>query len=676
MTKATLEQEVFKEHALKRFKLSAFWYCLGIVVAVALAAEWTVAEINEEGSVKLAKEEIYESSVKTQIDQRWYVTEIPESENALKKIIDELHKKALTPRKTFEYRKRANSVFIWVYHDKQTAENTRDFGGDWLGMSAKAPTDKNNKVTINSVRLAKQLQPPEVRFGLKEQVRKDIYLEMFNTYRLVLDQAEKEFPNDWVKQNDHYEKLVQNFKDKLMKQHTLNEDQLDLIFSEGTSEGFSSRPMKLPEQDNSVASDEIIDCEGAAATTQFCLDKEEAFELRARIEVLYPSLKELPSPPWNEDEYLAAETIYNDGVQLYRDEYFGDAVAKFDAALKSFTTLETTFKKSASDKRTAISDYLASSDYGTALTELDTLMKWFPEDQELVQLQVEATQGRDLIPLVNDLDVHLSSGNFVAVQEILEQIPTGYHQQTVAQAKKSLEAHRVDTAFNTAMTESFSNVQDENWVLAQQNLATALRIRPNSTVAQELLADVDTNHRLAKIDELTQHLSDMVTAELWEEALTAIEKLKNLEVSDERDYSDLVTELTDYIALEAQLVKYETINLDELDSRMRQDIQDLLDKTAYLNKFARTMPKRQSLVDRFTLYNTPIEVKILSDNATTVSLRPGTEIGSFHSKTLKILPGTYEIIGTRRGYKQVVHNLEVQPNSEAMEVEVECRARF
>ena len=81
-------------------------------------------------------------------------------------------------------------------------------------------------------------------------------------------------------------------------------------------------------------------------------------------------------------------------------------------------------------------------------------------------------------------------------------------------------------------------------------------------------------------------------------------------------------------------------------------------------------------MDRFTQYTTPVEVKILSDNTTTVRIRPGRELGAFHAKTVKILPGSYEVIGIRRGFKQVVKQLEVKPGSDALEIKVECRDRF
>ena len=107
-----------------------------------------------DGLVKLAKEEVFDSWTKTQIDQRWYVTEMPESEAALKNIIEALHQQVLTPRKTFKHVNPANVIFIWLYVDKETAE-FEPFGGDWLGMSRQFKEDSKNEISIASARLKK-----------------------------------------------------------------------------------------------------------------------------------------------------------------------------------------------------------------------------------------------------------------------------------------------------------------------------------------------------------------------------------------------------------------------------------------------------------------------------------------------------------------------------------------
>ena len=422
--------------------------------------------------------------------------------------------------------------------------------------------------------------------------------------------------------------------------------------------------------------EELIDCEGEAANTQFCIDKEEAFELRARIELLYPTLEEISSPPWEEEDFLSAITNFNKGVDLYRDEYFGDALPKFKTALDTLTELEETFHTAAENKRTAIDGYLNNSSYETAVAELDTLLEWFPEDLDLVRLHESAMQGQQLTPILEELQDYVATGNFLEVEELLPQFPDGYYKDEISQVRTSLEAHRQETSFNSSITTAYERIEAEEWSLAEQVLESALLIRPNSTVAQELLAEVSEHKRLDQVDELLRNVWDAISGEQWEDVLVNIEGLEELDVNEEYDLSSVVEEVDELLALEAELIKYEDFDFSDLNDQKRQDIQLLLDKTSHLNDFDRTQSNRQALEDTFKKYSTPVELTIRSDNRTKLRIRPGKEIGSFRSKTLEILPGTYEVIGTRRGFKQVTHKLEVKPDSEAFEIKVECRARF
>lgn len=422
--------------------------------------------------------------------------------------------------------------------------------------------------------------------------------------------------------------------------------------------------------------EELIDCEGEAATTQFCIDKEEAFELRARIELLYPTLEELSSPPWEEEDFLSAVTNFNKGVDLYRDEYFGDALPKFKAALETFTELEETFQTTVEDKLAAIDTLFENSSYDIAVTELSTLLEWFPEDLDLVKRRGEATQGQQLKPLVEELQEYVSTGNFQEVEKLLPQVPDGYYEEDISQVRASLEVHRQKTSFNASMTAAYERIEAEEWFLAEQVLNSALLIQPDSTVAQELLDEVTENKRLDQVDELVKKMADAMNTDRWEDVLVNIEEVEKLDVNEEYDFAIVVEEVDELLALEAELIEYRDFDFSKLNDRKRQDIQLLLDKTDHLKEFDRTQPIRQSLKETFTKYSTPVEVTIRSDNRTKLRISPGKEIGSFRSKTLEVLPGTYEIVGTRRGFKQVTQKLEIKPDSEPIEIKVECRARF
>lgn len=191
----------------------------------------------------LAKEEIHDGPIKTQIDQRWYVTEVPNDETALKVLVQQLHDQALKPRREFKYHNPANAVYLYVYSDKETAEISQ-FGAEWLGMSMMSAADseegKANQIRINSPRLAKQLQDPEIRDGMEESKRREIYLEWGKGINDALKPAWKENADGLMDLDmDLHDELEQKYLDQLSEKHGITGEQLYNILMEGIGEGFN-----------------------------------------------------------------------------------------------------------------------------------------------------------------------------------------------------------------------------------------------------------------------------------------------------------------------------------------------------------------------------------------------------------------------------------------------------
>ena len=192
---------------------------------------------DEDMKAELAKEEIYDKPVKTQIDQRWFVTEVPESEQELEELIEKLHEKA-SARRGFKHHNPPTNIYIYVYQDKETAENT-EMGADWLGMSAKSFNDRTNDVSLNSSRLKKLQQPSEMRDGLEESKRKEIFEELKNSEQRAMKESQTTRANGIVDLDyDKYLDLKDKYQAELLKQHGITEEQLNKIAIEGVSEGF------------------------------------------------------------------------------------------------------------------------------------------------------------------------------------------------------------------------------------------------------------------------------------------------------------------------------------------------------------------------------------------------------------------------------------------------------
>ena len=69
---------------------------------------------------------------------------------------------------------------------------------------------------------------------------------------------------------------------------------------------------------------------------------------------------------------------------------------------------------------------------------------------------------------------------------------------------------------------------------------------------------------------------------------------------------------------------------------------------------------------------TPLTVTLVSDNMTDVSVYKVGKLGSFETHELDLRPGTYVVIGSRPGYRDVRLEVRVAPEVDMQPVVVRC----
>jgi hypothetical protein len=85
---------------------------------------------------------------------------------------------------------------------------------------------------------------------------------------------------------------------------------------------------------------------------------------------------------------------------------------------------------------------------------------------------------------------------------------------------------------------------------------------------------------------------------------------------------------------------------------------------------------RQRLDELKTLVDaarTPVKVMIESDNLTEVAVYKVGKLGRFTTRELSLRPGSYTVVGSRDGYKDVRQKIIVKPRRKALRVTVICR---
>lgn len=197
---------------------------LGKTAALAAGVTYTIVDEN-----------IYDKPIKTQIEQHIVVSGVPTKAELEAEILKRY--RAATARRGFRYYNPATNIYIYVYGTEQQA---RAGQGLWIGMIAKGFSDKGEpRVLINEERLAALSQAHEVRFGLSEQRRKQVFREIVSAEDRATRDAMARVPDSQIMKQIALEReLGKNYKSKVAQQYGLTNDQLLKITVEGVKKGW------------------------------------------------------------------------------------------------------------------------------------------------------------------------------------------------------------------------------------------------------------------------------------------------------------------------------------------------------------------------------------------------------------------------------------------------------
>jgi tetratricopeptide (TPR) repeat protein len=221
---------------------------------------------------------------------------------------------------------------------------------------------------------------------------------------------------------------------------------------------------------------------------------------------------------------------------------------------------------------------------------------------------------------------------------------------------------QLDARFTQAMSEGFALLQQSQSDQAIVAFERALQIKPGNAQAQEAIDQTRTELTLQAIETQRTLALSLETAEQWQQAVLAYDAIlaldSNLVFAQEgRDYSVRRVQLDELLELNLNnpLRLSETAALEEanavlqiatdLASDLQQDEQMTLGPRLQ-SQIERT---RQLLADM----QVPVQVTLISNNATDVTVFQVGRLGSFTETSLQLRPGRYVAVGTRPGYRDV-----------------------
>jgi tetratricopeptide (TPR) repeat protein len=233
----------------------------------------------------------------------------------------------------------------------------------------------------------------------------------------------------------------------------------------------------------------------------------------------------------------------------------------------------------------------------------------------------------------------------------------------------------VETKFNAAYNAAQEAFKAKDWAKVVAEGEQALKVNPQKTEVRQMIKAAQENAHREAVQKALNKAYAYENQHQWIEARDAYSETLRLEpnLADAKEgfarAGSMIRTLLSYNTYIDEAEKLVTRNDFQGATRRFNDAMGI--KPAYLGNSDRV----QQLHATLTAQSAPMEVTFRSDGKTWVSISNFRLLGQIDSTTVKILPGDYEIVGRRKGYKDVFLVLQVRNGTPPPTVNVVCEYR-
>ncbi|MCP3959315.1 MAG: protein kinase [bacterium] len=251
--------------------------------------------------------------------------------------------------------------------------------------------------------------------------------------------------------------------------------------------------------------------------------------------------------------------------------------------------------------------------------------------------------------------------------------PTARPTPTRSEAPPRKPERRQIGDFERAMSEGLAALDRGDYATAREAFSRAGALRPGAPQSADGLARAETGLRVATIARLREQARAFEAQEDWPQAVARYEEVLGLDPTVEfalaghdrgHDRADLSTSLDFHLANPARLSSEEVLRAASASLAEASAIEP-----------AGPLLQRQigELTPLVDAYSKTVTATFESDNLTEVVIYRVGRLGTFDRRALDLRPGTYTVVGSRHGYRDVRRQLVIQPGVEPEPLTVRCQ---
>lgn len=401
--------------------------------------------------------------------------------------------------------------------------------------------------------------------------------------------------------------------------------------------------------------------------------RQEAQAVLASLLERQAALETLEVSRWAAQEYNAALEFAKLGDESYRGQEFLDATLQYQNADRGLEQLQGSVPDVFATALAVGQQALVDGEVEQAKEQFMLALLLEPGDAsaqtglrragtlaEVNRLVKEAEDLRD----ANRLDESLPIAQRAVALD-------GAHEPARALVS-SIRGQIADNAFTRVMSEGFTALQAGQSETAIAAFQRALGMRPNSAQAQEAITQTRDQLAVSKINANRAAAEGFAAQEQWAAAVREYDEALAIDAN-----LVFAIEGKDYAMKRAQLDTLLQSALDQPERLSDTAVYEQVVQVYYTgrnlnvegNRLERQLDELEVLLNKAQV---PVEVQLVSDNQTIVTLYQVGELGKFNQQVLSLKPGKYVAVGTRPGYRDVREEFEVGFGNRSAPVTVAC----
>ena len=406
-------------------------------------------------------------------------------------------------------------------------------------------------------------------------------------------------------------------------------------------------------------------------------EKEAAEDALAELIHKQEYMEEKAVDRWAADDYGVVKERAEQGDGFFRERDYRSAAENYAAAIEVLDELAERIGPVVSD---ALSEGMTALEQGkgaAASESFELVLEIEPENGAATRGLARAEHIEEVFQLIATGRGHEEAGELQQARDMYRKARD--LDPAVAASGEGLRRIAAKIAadkFLLAMSRGLSALEHEDYEGAIDAFGEAKRMRPGSVEAADGLVQAEEGKRLTAIAGHRDRAGALESDEQWHDALDEYRAALAIDASlafaqDGEARAAARSALAD--RLESFLGEPERVYSPEVHANVGQLLQQA---TGVQDRGPVLTGQIQELTRLLQLARTPIPVSLQSDALTDVVIYKVGRLGSFDNRQLDLLPGTYTVVGTRHGYRDVRQSIKILPGEPLGPVVVRCEEKI